>query len=78
MSLDSSHLVMPELWSQASHYCMLVIQLSGLLLLPPPGPGVVGGGFCVDGGVALPLGDLLVLVSQLVLSLVPCQSYGCY
>ena len=47
MSLDSSHLVMPGLRSQASHYCMLVLQLSGLLP-PPVGPGGVEVGVVVD------------------------------
>ena len=62
VSLDSSRLVMPELWSQASHYCMLVLQLSGLHLLPPAGPGGVGveaPGVDV-GDVLLQLGGLLV------------------
>ena len=55
--------MMPELRSQASHYCMLVLQLSGLPLLPPAGPGEVGvGAPGVDGD-----GVLLQLVVHLVL-----------
>ena len=65
VSLDSSHLVMPGLRSQASHYCMLVLQLSGLLP-PPVVPGGVEVGVVVDGGVVvLPLAGLLVLCQVL-------------
>ena len=75
MSLDSPHLVMPGLWSQASRFCMLVLQLSGQLLPPPAGPGGGGVGDAVVGGaVALPHGGLLVLVQVAFLPLVGLHS----
>ena len=46
--------MMPGLWSQASHSCMLNSQL--YLLAPPPSPG--HGGLGVVGGV---VGDVVVL-----------------
>ena len=69
--------MMPGLWSQASHYCMLLLQLSGLHLLPPAGPGgvVVGlaGGVVV--GVVPQLGVQLALGSLCSPSLPLSTSY---